>query len=74
MSFIIKVQLPIATNVKGGMNQCLAYNEAKTIKFEGECPRNLRDKMGKAKKKFFYAEITEAGILDILDEAPIQTW
>ena len=73
---IVKVQVSIFSSDKGksGKRQVLLYNKDRTIEAQFDANKTIIDKMDGDLKKFFYANYHKNGTIELLDEAPWQSW
>lgn len=69
--FIVKVQMPVASNVKNP--PALVYNKDRSIEQEFLCVEGLRKVMGDKFKKYFYARVDNDELV-LTGEAPYQEW
>jgi hypothetical protein len=70
--FIVKVQMPIASN--HDEPEVMVYNEDRSVMQQFPLSDDLREIMGEELKKYFYAHTGMDGFLHLDGEAPAQEW
>ncbi|MES2224160.1 MAG: hypothetical protein V4469_04485 [Patescibacteria group bacterium] len=71
---IVKVQLSIFSD-ESSKQQVLVYDKNRDNHFQGDVPKEVKRVMGKELKKYFYAKIPlTPGFIELLEEAPEQSW
>ena len=71
--FIVKVQVPITTNLPPGEEQCLVYNRDRTVECMFPVTKEINDAMAGDLKQFFYAYM-KGTVLHLDGIAPWQGW
>ncbi len=74
VSFVVKVQLPLATN---GPESVLIYNKNRSIEHveDGtETVAAVRTVLGDSKKAYFYANLNKDKYIILGERAPDQNW